>query len=293
MTTLSPLARASSAVPDAPAITPADVALAPTWRAAWSVRTALLMAAMADYAYRSPAELELRLTAGGLHLVGEWDIGGVRAFLAFAPGQLAVLAFRGTAEAADWAINLDAELIPMPGRPRIRVHRGFWDAYARLGPEIARAVDFYAPAGLGFYVTGHSLGGALAQIATAALERDNLAACYTFGSPRVATVDFDEQVKAPHYRVVDNWDLVPGVPPATPSLFGVGGYRHTGDPRLLRGPAPTEALRRDRDLVPRFVVDLASLLAWPFTHRLSSVGDHMIWRYHAKLAGIVAGRAKG
>jgi predicted lipase len=55
-----------------------------------------------------------------------------------------------------------------------------------------------------------------------------LAACYTFGSPRVGTGDFDRQVKCPHYRVINNWDLVPSVP-----LPWFRGYRHTGDPRLL------------------------------------------------------------
>ena len=59
------------------------------------------------------------------------------------------------------------------------------------------------PTDLGLYVTGHSLGGALAQRATAALDRDTLAACYTFGSPRVATLAFDRLDKAPHYRVVN------------------------------------------------------------------------------------------
>ena len=71
------------------------------------------------------------------------------------------------------------------------------------------------------YITGHSLGGALAQIASAALNRDNLAACYTFGSPPVGTAGLDEQVKCPHYRVINNWDLVPGLP-----LGFFRGYRH-------------------------------------------------------------------
>ena len=79
---------------------------------------------------------------------------------------------------------------------------------------------------LGFYITGHSLGGALAQIAAAALDRDNLAACYTFGSPRVGTAGFDEQVKCPHYRVINNWDLIPGLP-----LAFFRGYRHNGESR--------------------------------------------------------------
>src|SRR5258708_6267162 len=78
------------------------------------------------------------------------------------------------------------------------------------------------------YIPGHARGGPLAQIASAALARDNLAACYTFGSPRVGTADFDREVKCPHYRLVNDWDVVPGAPPPW-----FTGYRHTGDPRLL------------------------------------------------------------
>ena len=78
------------------------------------------------------------------------------------------------------------------------------------------------PPDLGIYITGHSLGGALAQISAAALSKnDNVAACYTFGSPRVATLRFDTEVKCPHYRVIDNWDLVPGVPPGTRSQLSM------------------------------------------------------------------------
>ena len=84
------------------------------------------------------------------------------------------------------------------------------------------------PSTLGFYITGHSLGGALAQIASAALIRDNLATCYTFGSPRVGTAGFDEQVKCPHYRVINNWDLVPGLP-----LTFFRGYRPINDDHMI------------------------------------------------------------
>lgn len=271
---------------------PADAALAPTWRAAWSDRTAALMAAFAEYAYRDAAALPALLAPAGFTLAAALAAGDVVAFLAVCPGELAVLAFRGTADVGDWAIDLNAVPRPMPGRPGIRIHSGFWDAYARVAAEIAAAVGQLPANGfgeVGLYITGHSLGGALAQIAAAALERDTLAACYTFGSPRVASAGFDALVKCPHYRVVDDWDLVPAVPPPSPAWLG--GYRHTGDARLLAGPHPAEAQRRDRDLVPRLLADLWSLAVWPLTGRLTSVDDHMIWTYRAKLAAIAAGHA--
>ena len=56
--------------------------------------------------------------------------------------------------------------------------------------------------------------GALAIIAAKRLERDTLAACYTFGSPRVGNLEFAEEIRAPIYRVVDAADGVPRVPPS-------------------------------------------------------------------------------
>jgi hypothetical protein len=190
-------------------------------------------------------------------LVSVFNRDDTQAFLAVRDEQFAVLAFRGTANLQDWRINLDAIRVPLPGVPGVTVHRGFLDAFECCRAEIGAAVDANVPSTLGLYITGHSLGGALAQIASAVLERDNLAACYTFGSPRVGTVGFDLQVKCPHYRVVNNWDLVPGVPWP---LFR--GYSHTGDPRLLT-PATRgrEALRRDRRFFARLVVQGCSTLS--------------------------------
>ncbi len=301
-------ATAHAGAPPPPPLSPAEVALAPTWRAAYSDRTAVLMSKFAQYAYLPFAEaatnsavgaryrpttpeglteLDARLAEGGFRLIDEpFSCNDSQGFVAICDQQMAVLTFRGTANWGDWKIDLNAGLMPMPGFERVRVHRGFWGAFESTLEPMKKAVA-QVPSNLGLYIAGHSLGGALAQIAAASLsEMDNLAACYTFGSPRVATLGFDTLVKCPHYRIVDNWDLVPGVPPPL-----VTGYRHSGDPRLLRGEQPREALRRDRDLIPRALVDLWSLVLWPLTGQISSVNDHMIWIYRRKLESIRAARA--
>jgi triacylglycerol lipase len=167
----------------------------------------------------------------------------------------------------------------------VTVHCGFLEVFECCRKEIETAVGDNVPSTLGLYITGHSMGGALAQIASAVLERDNLAACYTFGSPRVGTGDFDRLVKCPHYRVTNNWDLVPGVP-----LPWFRGYRHTGDPRLLT-PSTGEALRRDR--YTSFAIDVAALLVVQLlSRRLLITSDHMIWNYRKQLEAIAAARSK-
>ena len=287
---------------DPPVLTPADAHALPTWRAAYSDRTAALMAAFSHLAYvpfdDAPAPagsprpekaggrqaLADLLAGGGFQLAGVINQDNVQVFLAVNPAEFAVLAFRGTANGGDWKIDLNAPLINLPDHKGVRVHRGFWQAYKSLAGDI-RALVARTPADLGLYITGHSLGGALAQIASMDLERDTLAACYTFGSPRVATLHFDQLVKCPHYRIVDDWDLVPGVPPP------VLGYLHSGDPRLLAKRSPRAILRRDQDLIPRALHYAWSVLVWPITGRISIIDDHMIWNYHAKLDAIARARA--
>lgn len=260
-------------------------ARAPTWRAAYSDRTAALMAAMAEYAYEPPDVIDLLAAPSGLRVVGSFDAYGLFAALLVAPGQMAVLEFRGTDCLADWGLDLDAARVAMPGHPHVHVHAGFWSAWRSMAPAVEALLAAHVPPDLGLYITGHSLGGALAQLAAMELARDTLAGVYTFGSPRVATEGFDEAVKAPHYRVVNAWDLVPSVPPAFP-----GGFAHAGDPRLLVGETPTAALRRDRGLLARTLADAWSLAVWPATHDLTSVDDHMIWNYRRKLDGIATAR---
>jgi len=290
---------------DPPVLDPAYAHAVPTWRAAYSDRTAAMMAAFAQLAYapfqnvKAPEGqprpevdggrqlLAENLKSGGFELRGLINQDDLQVFLAVNPAEFAVLAFRGTANWDDWKIDLNAGLTTLPDHKGVRVHRGFWDAFEAVSGDIRALIDAPDLADLGLYITGHSLGGALAQIASMAFERDTLAACYTFGSPRVATLDFDELVKCPHYRIVDNWDLVPGVPPP----WYWGGYLHAGDPRLLRGRRPLEVLRRDQDLLPRTWNYIWSFLIWPFTGRITVVDDHMIWNYRTRLETIAATRA--
>lgn len=273
--------------PDPPMLTGEDAHSLPTWRAAYSDRTSALMAAFSELAYLGPADSRLAasLAAGGFEAPVVFTDHNLQALLAVNPAEFAVLAFQGTANPSDWDVDLNALREPLPGFAGVCVHRGFWSAWRVLADAIRAAVD-RLPDDLGLYITGHSLGGALAQIASAELERDTLAACYTFGSPRVATAGFDLAVKCPHYRVINAWDLVPGVPLPSP-----WGYQHTGDPRLLKGAAPTQAERRGRWPPAEIGVDLWSAAVWLVTRQMAVIDDHMIWNYRRKLQGVAAVRA--
>lgn len=288
---------AKAARPAVPTLGLGVAKTAPTWRAAYSDRTSYLMSVLSQLAYLpfentpnvAPQQPRPERKGGrdsldkhlgpDFRLVKVFNRDDTQAYLAVS-GDFAVLAFRGTSDIGDWFTNLDAKLVPLEGAPvQVLVHEGFLSAFECCRDEITAAVDKHVPPDLGLYITGHSLGGALAQIASAALERDNLAACYTFGSPRVGTSDFDRQVKCPHYRVINRSDLVPGVPAPRP-----GGYRHTGDPRLIKkGPV---LLRRDRSPFALVALDLIALLVALPLRRLFIIDDHMIWKYGAALKTI-------
>jgi hypothetical protein len=283
-----------------PALSPTQSEAVPAWRAAYSDGTSALMALFCELAHdafvvdqmpadQAPAptvagdagrnELKRRLEAGSFRLVQIFS--NDQAFLAVREKHFAVLAFRGTRGKELLDIDLNFRLVPLPGVPGVMVHCGFLEVFNSCKDEIEAVVNDSVSPTLRFYIIGHSLGGALAQIASAALNRDNLAACYTFGAPRVATAGFDEQVRCPHYRVINNWDLVPALPPA---FFR--GYSHNGDPRLLT-PKRSVALRRDR--YGSFLYNFAAIVLVTLrTRRLLINDDHMIWNYRKRLEEIAA-----
>ncbi|PHY18384.1 lipase family protein [Caulobacter sp. BP25] len=274
-------------------ITPAMVAAAPTWRAAYSDRTCALMASLCGVAYdnfedQTGAALDLmrvRLRSGGFELVEVYDTPiGSQAYLATSD-QMTVLVFRGTEDRKDWAVNLEAGLTPLnTSVDAVRVHTGFLEAFQKIEPAIRRdlADPKKVPADKGLYITGHSLGGALAQIASAAFERDTLAACYTFGSPRVGQKRFDTEVKCPHYRLVNEKDVVASVPP--PWL----GFSHGGDVRYL---SKAGELRHDRPPASLLLRFFGFGLWWLFTRKFPLIDDHMIGVYRQKLVAAAKLRA--
>jgi triacylglycerol lipase len=235
----------------------------PTLRAAYSDRTAALMAYLASFAYRKdietrgltdvPPELNglgfNRLTVFHNDLTDGW------AFFAES-GALIVLAFRGTQSPLNWDTNCQTRLIHPTGTDaRLRVHQGFYSAFERLSDgvkgirEKMKELETTTPANVPIYITGHSLGGALAQIATAVLGNDRLAACYTLGSPRVGHYIFDLWVKPPSYRVINYADIVPLVPIPVPFVMP---YRHSGDPRYMPDKVTGSPYRFEPTLLQRF-----------------------------------------
>jgi triacylglycerol lipase len=131
-----------------------------------------------------------------------------------------VLAFRGTEKFKDWLINAGIDFkVTVHGR----VHRGFDSALASVWSQITSTLTKVQQNAQSLWITGHSLGGALAVLAAARfsldLEQDiykNVNGLYTFGQPRIGDRSFvkalDDEIKPRYFRFVNDNDLVPRVP---------------------------------------------------------------------------------
>lgn len=98
------------------------------------------------------------------------------------------ITFRGSSSQEDWLdtnINANLKDVNVNGES-IKFHEGFFDAWDSAKDDVLSIIKKYP--GRDIYISGHSLGGALAQIAAFMLEKGNdlpVKAVYTFGAPPV------------------------------------------------------------------------------------------------------------
>lgn len=127
-----------------------------------------------------------------------------------------IYAIRGTKEPRDWATNLDADLSSTSD-----MHKGF-ERGAQSLLEVVRAQPMFDSV----WVTGHSMGGAVAAILAAMIVKDGRKMePHVFGSPRPGGPRLAELLNK-NFPDGTSWsnnnDIVPRVPPAS------WGYSHWG-----------------------------------------------------------------
>ena len=164
-------------------------------------------------------ELEQSLNQVCWVLSETFSTNGTQGFVAYSD-DLAALVFRGTEADRMSDIKADAKATQTACPTGGRVHSGFKEQYDDVAAQVERLLDDNEIKGKPLFIAGHSLGGVIATMATRRLTAERkIAACYTYGSPRVGTEEWVAQIKSPIYRIVNSADRVPMVPLSGTAAF--------------------------------------------------------------------------
>ena len=128
---------------------------------------------------------------------------------------ISIIVIRGTANEANVLSDIDVRLVD-DTRTGIKLHKGFRD----VAVNIMQIIDTTKTLEHTVHVTGHSLGGAVAQIIGMWLhKRGKNVQIYSYGSPKVSS-EVLSGGQPNHWRVVRRSDPIPFTPPWP--------YSHTG-----------------------------------------------------------------
>lgn len=234
-------------------------------------------------------------------------------------GRTMILCYRGTEPVSliNWLtdVDLNPEKVPiaLPDAPAtFEVHGGFYRNVRATRYQVVRAIERALggqsvldqggamPGSLeALYITGHSLGGAMAVLMAIMLTTEpayapiaaKLKAVYTFGQPMVGSPEL-AQACADHpflgtnvLRFIYGSDIVPQLPPTASGAFAHFGpeYQYKGggdDGRWERNDLPTKQLSNLLEVVATPISFLARQLRVfrnvPFR---ASIYDHLPHHY--------------
>lgn len=191
------------------------------------------------------------------------------------------VSFRGTTLSfADFKADLDVRKVRYHSGlgESARLHRGFFDAVLECFDEVIERVEaLNKDANVPVYVTGHSLGGAMAAIFYARLdERDfdhfhsrrrhrisRPTSCYTFGMPRYGDMSAKSLLPQP-YHTFNELDAIPTLPPK------ILGFADSANERCLNAIPDIVAILTKGDFALRSGKGIATVLG---------VSDHRMERY--------------
>ncbi|MGD7054464.1 lipase family protein [Sutcliffiella horikoshii] len=153
-----------------------------------------------------------------------------------------IVSFRGTQTDPDWISDAEIFQQPFPycdSGNQLLVHGGFLSVYESMREELLTCFQQELSASKTLFITGHSLGGALAALFSldcAVNTNFSSLYMYSFGAPRVGNEAFanlyNEYVPG-SIRFVNLADLVPFVPPTkvvAPISKRTWHYKHTMTP---------------------------------------------------------------
>jgi predicted lipase len=116
-------------------------------------------------------------------------------------------------------LRVDSDLRLVESGQRSRVHQGFKRALDEVWEELFRYIKSIHQSNRKLWITGHSLGAALAVLA--ADRYGDVQGLYTFGSPGIGDAGFRNDFRVSAYRIVNGNDIVTRILPS-------GLYYHVG-----------------------------------------------------------------
>jgi|SaaInl47_10m_RNA_FD_contig_51_644650_length_1034_multi_7_in_0_out_0_1 hypothetical protein len=143
------------------------------------------------------------------------------------------VSFRGSSNVQNWIRNLQIDTTEpsvgnFPECPGCQIHSGFLAIWTNARDDVVNALGEVGCSGGDVYVTGHSLGAALAHLAMFTLKSEgfNIRHSFSFEAPRVGDMTFRKAFSAyfggstPVWRLTHDRDPVVHLPPQ------LLGYEH-------------------------------------------------------------------
>jgi triacylglycerol lipase len=193
----------------------------------YSPRNAYWLSEAAKLAYASDKKIQIETQEAWNFDNYQFLNGGDTQGFIIGNQRIIVIAFRGTepSNLQDWMTDSRIHLQPAFGGA---VHSGFLEGLNHVWDLLIQKLEIFQDQNQPILITGHSLGAALATLATARLREmgKSVNGLYTFGSPRVGNVvfatKFNQDFKKNAFRFVNDNDVVTRVVPRT------FGYKHVG-----------------------------------------------------------------
>ena len=202
-----------------------------------------------------------------------------------------IVAFRGSKTPQDFLQDAKFEQVMLAEIPHgaedplVMVHEGFLEDFDAITVTLISQVRTYLALKplAKIYITGHSLGGALAILCALEFSQQLLMPelVVTFGQPRVGNAAFRDLYNAAllnrTFRVINQNDIVPRTPGA------LLGYRHCGQEVFLR---PDGQVEFNPAIAEKIIWDAVGL--YGAYRRLEDVliRDHFIQQYQERIQGL-------
>lgn len=235
-----------------------------------------IMAILSGLAYKEPSEVNKKFRKHGFYDTKYCNKQGAQCYVVWNDTD-AVICFRGTEPKEMSDIKADLNAIQRKGlHNKGDVHGGFQGEINKIWDLILEKVNELKDHKI--YITGHSLGGAMATICAKRLQEQNITVqcLYTYGSPRVGDKRWVKSLQIPHYRFQNNNDVVCKVP------FWIMGYRHHGKNVYIGYNGKIAKMNMWR----RFIDSMRGRFkAWSKWQFFDGIYDHDITTYTKRVKG--------